>query len=337
MKTSRTPAEIEQIKITIQQSPTFYKVFTDNWTDNVLEDLRYRLYGKIPRNFLINISGLIGTPTGIFKSTMGLQIALALDPRFTLQQRVAFSINQLLDKVRNNTEYSLCNRCYYSFTKSYSGTFEVYPQKKESKCDNCDNVADNLVLLTKLVFFLDEQTKTLLRGGLIRLQNLVDTCRQRQICFITCGVEQYGLNFTTYSLKRVQESSDEYLPEKRVRYAVYDDERQIYYGYFQWDITPLSDPRWSLFWKEYSVMKTDFQRVAIAQQTQQANFEDYAQELVDSEEFQKCFKEFKNGTRSLDSGLVRNLVYKRFPDLTNQERDMIFAEIKMIIYGDDET
>jgi len=323
--------EVEQIKITIQQNSTFYKIFTENWTDNVLEDLKYRLYGRIPRNFIINISGLIGTPTGIFKSTMGLQIALALDPRFNLNQRVAFSINQLLDKVKNNSEYVLCNRCYYNFTKTYNGTYETYPQKKEMKCENCDNVADSLILLTKLVFFLDEQTKTLLRGGLVRLQNLVDTCRQRQICFISCGVEQYGMNFTTYSLKRVQESADDYLPEKRVRYAVYDDERQVYYGYFQWDVTPLTDPHWKLFWKEYSVMKTDFQRIAIAQQTQMANFEEYAQEIVDSEEFIKCFVERKNGEKVLQSGLLRNLIYKRYPDLTHNERSMIFSEVKLII------
>jgi len=337
MKVGRTPVEIEQIKLVLQEERSFYNVFTKDWTDIVLDDLKYKLYGKIPRNFVVNIAGLIGNKSGCFKSTMGLQIALELDPRFTLQQRVAFSINQLLEKVRNYSEYKLCNRCYYNFSKSYSGTWETYPQKKEEKCDNCDNVADNLVLLTKLIFFLDEQTKTLLRGGMVRLQNLVDTCRQRQICFICCGVEQYGLNFTTYSLKRVQESDDKYLPEKRVRYAVYDDERHIYYGYFQWDIMPLTNPRWSIFWKEYSQMKTDFQRVAIAQQTQSGNFEQYAQEIVDTDDFTRCFKEFKNGSRSLDTNLVKNLIYKRYPDLTNNEKEMVFAEVKLIVYGDDET
>lgn len=336
MKVSRTPAENEQITMMIHSTPTFYKVFKQDWTQNVMQDLHYKLYGRIPRNFLINISGLIGSPTGIFKSTMGLQIALTLDPNFTLQQRVAFSINQLLDKVKEHSEYQLCNKCYYDFTKSYKGTWELYPDRTNNQCNNCDNISDNLVLLTKLIFFLDEQTKTLKTGGLTRLQNLVDTCRQRQICFITCGVDQYNMSFTTYSLKRVQESKDRYLPKKRVRYAVYDDERSIYYGYFSWDIFPLTDPFWKSFWTEYSYMKTDFQRIAISQQTQSLDFEEYAEEIINSEDFAKCFRETKEGNRVMVSGNVRNLIFKHFPDLTNQERDMIFSEIKMIMQeGDD--
>jgi hypothetical protein len=336
MKTGRTPAEVVQIREMFLKNRTFNKVFGDDWTGKVMEELRYRIYGKIPRNFLINITGLIGTPTGIFKSTLGLQIALALDPLFTLQQRVAFSINQLLDKVRMYSEYNLCNRCYVLFTKTYQGTYEVYQDDSKVKCNNCDNVTDRLVLLTKMIFFLDEQTKTLKTGGITRLQNLVDTCRQRQICFITCGVQQYGMSFTTYNLKRIQESHDDYLPEKKVRFAVYDDERDIFYGYFQWDITPLTDPFWKRFWDEYSKMKTDFQRVAIAQQTQAQNFEEYAQEIIDSEDFLKCFKITREGKKIMQGGLVRNLVFKRFPDLTQNERDMIYNEIRMIIYEDED-
>lgn len=300
-----------------------------------MDDLRYKLYGKIPRNFLINIGGLIGDKTGIFKSTLGLQIALELDPFFNLKQRVAFSINQLLDKVKNNTEYNLCNICYFKFKKDFQGTYEVYEEKTQ-KCDNCDNMADVLVLLTKMIFFLDEQTRTLKTGGIVRLQNLVDTCRQRQICFITCGVEQYDMSFTTYSFKRIQESHDDYLPKKRVRYGVYDDDKHIYYGYFQWDIIPLTDQFWNNFWKEYSKFKTNFQRVAISQQTQSQNYEEYAQEIIESDEFVKCFKITKQGNKIMQASLVRNLIYKRFPDLTQQDRDNILAEIKMILYEEEE-
>ena len=319
----------------LQTNQTFYKVFSDDWTQNVINDLKNKLYGKIPRNFLINITGLIGTPTGIFKSTLGLQIALMLDPLFTLQQRVAFSINQLLDKVKEYSEYDLCNKCYYEFTKDYKGTFEVYPEQKQIKCNNCDNMADHVVLLTKLIFFLDEQTKTLKTGGLTRLQNLVDSCRQRQICFITCGVDEYNMHFTTYSLKRVQESSDDYLPFKRVKYAVYDNEREIYYGYLQWDITPLTNSFWNSFWNEYSTMKTDFQRIAISQQIQSMNFEEYAQEIIDDKDFVKCFITRRSGQKVLQSGLVKNIIIKHFPDLTNNERDMILSEVKMQIYDDE--
>lgn len=311
-------------------------MFQEDWTGKVMQDLHYKLYGKIPRNFLINIGGLVGSLTGIFKSTLGLQIALSLDPQFNLKQRVSFSINQLLDKVKKNTEYNLCNVCYYKFSKDFQGTYEVYDDFSKNKCDNCENMSDKLILLTKMIFFLDEQTKTLKVGGLTRLQNLVDTCRQRQICFITCGVEQYDMSFTTYNLKRVQESHDDYLPAKRVRFGVYDDARQIYYGYFQWDITPLTNPLWNSFWQEYSKMKTDFQRVAISQQTQAQNFEEYAQEIIDSDDFLKCFKVTKKGDKIMQSSIVRNLIFKRFPDLTADDRENILAEIKLILYEEEE-
>jgi len=335
MKAGRTDAEVVQIRNMLQNSSTFYNVFREDWTEKVLKDLNNRLYGKIPRNFLINIGGLIGTSTGIFKSSMGLQIALYLDPFFNLKQRVAFSINQLLDKVKNYSEYSLCNSCYHKFKDTYKGTYEVYNDDDEKKCDNCENISDKLVLLTKLIFFLDEQTKTLKRGGIYRLMNLVDTCRQRQICFITCGVDQYELNLHTYSLKRIQESHDDYLPKKRVRYGVYDDKRDIYYGYFQWDITELSNPHWNSIWTEYSKMKTNFQRVAISQQTQAMSFEEYAQEIIDSDDFIKCFKTLRDGRKSFQSAIARNIIYQRFPDLTHNERDMILSQIKMTIYANE--
>lgn len=334
MRTQRSPAETEQIKQLIMSDKTFHKVFANDWTDNVMEDLRNRLFGKIPRNFVMNITGLIGTPTGIFKSAMGLQLAFALDPTFTLKRRVAFSVNEMLDKIRNYSEYRLCNRCFFNFQKSYLGTYETANDIKNQKCDNCDAMANINVLFTKMVFFLDEQTKTLKTGGLIRLMNIIDTARQRQICFITCGVEGYDLSFTTYNLKRVQESSDDFLPAKKVRYAVYDENRHIYYGYFSWDITPLSDPMWKKIWKEYSVMKTNFQRVALAQQTQSMNFEEYAQEIIDSDEFLKCFKILKDGRKIFQSSLARNLIYQRFSDLTRDEREMILSQIKMDLYAD---
>jgi hypothetical protein len=338
LKVYRTRAENVQIQNLLQTSSTFYRVFNEDWTQTIIDDLRNRLYGKIPRNFLVNVGGLIGTPTGIFKSTLGLQLCLKLDPMFNLTQRVAFSVNQLLDKVRDNSEYFFCNNCYMEFKTNYKGTYEEHSVKNEDdKCSVCgDLLADKLILLTKMIFFLDEQTKSLKQGGIIRLQNLADTCRQRQICFVTCGVEQYGMHFTTYNLKRIQESDDSYLPLKRVRYAVYDDDREIYYGFFQWDITPLTDPAWKNIFDEYSKMKTDFQRVAIAQQTQAMNFEDYAQEIIDSPDFSKTFKMLKDGRKVMQTALVRSLIYQKYSDMTEMERNNILSQVKMILMNNND-
>lgn len=330
MRVHRTKAEVEQIKKYLSENSTFYKCYTTDFTEEVIEDLRYKLYGRIPRNFLINISGLIGSATGIFKSTMGLQIALRLDPFFNLKQRVAFSINNLLDKIERYSEYSLCPKCYMLFQKQYKGTYEMIQEEQgETRCENCDNIAQITILLTKLIFFLDEQTKTLRVGGLTRLQNIIDTVRQRQICFITCGVDTYDMNFSTYQLQRIQESSDKFLPKKRVRYAVYDDRRDIYYGYFNWDITPLTDIRWKTVWTDYSKMKQDFQRVAISQKITSMRFEEYAEEVMTDMDYPKVWKQTKRGT-VIDKPLLESLIFKKFPDLTNQQRNYILQEIRLM-------
>jgi hypothetical protein len=336
MKTQRSKAEVVQIQTLLQENPTFYRVFQEDWTEEVIRDLKNRLYGRIPRNFVINIGGLISTPTGIFKSTMGLQIALQIDPMFTLKGRVAFSINHLLDLVRDTSEFSLCNKCLQDFKNGYKGTYEEVEAEKNEKCNNCENLSDKQVLLTKLIYFLDEQTRTLKTGGIIRLQNLIDTCRQRQICFILCGVQQYGMHFTTYELRRIQESSDDYLPLKRVRYGVYDSDRDIYYGYFQWDIIPLTDHRWKAVFDEYAKIKTEFQRIAISQRTQAMGVEQYAEQIINSKEFQKCFKTLNSGRRVLQVAVLRTVINQAYPDITISERTDILSEVKMAMLDEDE-
>lgn len=328
MKVQRTPAEEEQIKFVLKGNETFFKTFKCDWTANVLDDLHYRLYGKIPRNFLINISGLIGTPTGIFKSTLGLQIALTLDPLFDLHKRVAFSVNDLLDKVKKHSEFVFTDEEFVKFQNEYKGTYEVY-ESHAKEYNSSGQLCTKLVLLTKMIFFLDEQTKTLRVGSLIRLQNLIDTCRQRQICFITCGVESYDMNFSTYDLLRIQESHDKYLPEKTVRYGVHDKDKDIYYGYFMWEIFPLTNPMWLKFWKVYSRLKTNFQRVAISQQTSSMDYDNYANDITEEEEYEKCFRITKKGIKKLESNLLRSLILRLFPDLTNQERETILSTIKL--------
>jgi hypothetical protein len=333
MKLQRTKAEYQQIINLIQEKPSFLKVFSDDWTKIVMDELRNRMFGKIPRNFFVNIGGLIGTPTGIFKSSMGLQIALDLDPTFTLAERVGFSVNDLLDKIKRYSEHHLCNEHFELFKKNYDGTYEEHDSVE--LCQYCGKKADVQVAKTKMIFFLDEQMATLKVGGLTRLKNIVDSCRQRQICFITCGVDRYGMNFSTYSLERVQESDDRYLPLKKVRYAVYDNNRDFYYGYFVWDIIPLTDEKWKKFWNTYSEMKSEFQRVAINQQTQSMNFGDYAKDIMDSVDFIKCFKISREGRKRMDMSMVKTLIFKKYPDLTNDERKMVLQEIKFELVKDE--
>ena len=81
---------------------SFYDVWKQKLdiTEYLFSELREIMYGRIPRNFVINIKGNIGRQTGIFKSSMGCQIALDLDPTFNVEERVGFTPNQLLDKIK---------------------------------------------------------------------------------------------------------------------------------------------------------------------------------------------------------------------------------------------
>jgi len=121
-----------------------------------------------------------------------------------------------------------------------------------------------------------------------------------------------------------------------VRYAVYDDQRDLFYGYFKWNITPLSDPRWKSFWDEYSKMKTEFQRIAISGQTTQMNFEEYAEQVMNDENFEKCFKETKDGRQIFQSSLAKNLIFKHFPDMTENEKSMILSQIKLLLQDEND-
>jgi hypothetical protein len=327
LSVKRTEVEKDQIINLMRKDTTFRLIFTKNYTQFFLDDLHNRLYGKIPRNWVINITGLIGTPTGIFKSSMGLQIALSLDPSFNLKERVAFTINQLLDKIREFSEFSFCQEHLDKFKKFYEGSYDIMQPDENAKCRACKKKANSLILMRKLIFFLDELTHTLKIGDVMRLKNIIDACRERQLCFFTCGIPEYDLSFSTYSLQRVEESDDKFLPLKRVRYAVRDSEKKYYYGYFVWDVIPLTNPEWNDFWGEYSVYKTRFQRQAIAQQVGEFGMEKYAQKIRAMPEFEQCFYYTKKGIRKLHLGKLENLIVKFFPDFTHIQRKYIKNEI----------
>jgi len=94
--------EIGDIKEMIGSYPSFYK---NIWlqkimlTDEITERLRNLMFGKIPRNFIINVRGLIGRKSGIFKTSMAMQLALELDSSFNIRERVGMTTYQLEEKI----------------------------------------------------------------------------------------------------------------------------------------------------------------------------------------------------------------------------------------------
>ena len=278
-------------------NPSFYRVIRMKLdiTNIIKQELRDILYGKIPRNFVINIKGgLIGRQTGVFKSAFGCQLALELDPTFNVKERVGLTYEMLLQKIRK------------------------YAKRKQ-------------------IFLLDERVRDFKMSAELRLANIIESCRERQLCFILCGVPELHFTFSDYHFERLGESSDDYMNkvvtingekiltgQKTVAFLVkkITESKKNYRGYIKHNITSLEDKKWRKFWAEYMLLKREHQQKAVVSELTAFDFKKEAQALMNSKEFNDCFKEDK-----LIRGVLRNLIYSKYPDNTKEEREMIYWEI----------
>ena len=269
-------------------SPSFNEHILQNKNDytNVLfGEIGYFLNGNIPRNFVINIGGLVGRFTGIFKTSLGLQIAMKNDPYFNVKERLAFTPNQLNEKI-----------------KKYGSD------------------------VRKAIFVLDERTKDLKKSAVMRLSNIIETCRERQFCFILIGVDDNEFTISDYILGRMGESDDKYLPKKTVYYSVKKkiEKRTMYRGYIKHNIIPLSNKRWNKVWNiEYMKLKQEFQQLAIDQKITAMPLKQIALEFMKRNNFLDCINE----KGKLNKQSLRREVYKSFSDVTSDERNYIYSEV----------
>ena len=289
-----TDSEVADIRDKSGSSPTFYDyviVEKENVTGQILTELDTILNGKIPRNFVIMIKGGIGRQSGIFKSCLGHQLALKLDPTFTYEERVGFTINELTDKI-----------------KKYGGKKQIY--------------------------VLDERVRDLKTGAFIRLANIIESCREDQLSFIVIGIPDTNFVMPDYCFERLGESDDDELPKKTVYYSVRKDfeNKRHYRGFLRWNITELSDKQWGEYWNEYMTHKKVHQERAKKQELTGFDFKKHSNALMKSNEFRGCI-DFDRG--KLKKQLVKNLVYLKFPDVTNEERKMIYSECTFTFDFDD--
>jgi len=288
---------------------SFYDVwkYKIDLTATIFQELYDILYGKVRRNFVINIKGNIGRQTGIFKSSLGIQLALKLDPTFNFAERVAFTPNELISKVQQ------------------------YAKRKQ-------------------IFLMDERVRDFKISGEQRLANIIESCRQKQLCFILIGVPEQQMTFSDYHFERMGESDDKYLDKKVIingeeentgRKTVYflvkkiTESKKVYRGYLKWNIVSLENPEWQKFWSEYSVYKAIHQDKAVQASLTGFNFRQEAEKLKQDARFQNCYDE----SGRLIRAKLKSLVYEMFPDNVAQERDMIYTEIlfpnKQIVTEDD--
>jgi hypothetical protein len=240
------------------------------------------LNGPIPRNVIINFKHGVGSPTGVFKSTLALQWALMHDPTFTVEGRVAFTINQMLELLRG------------------AGRKQIY--------------------------LLDERVHDLKRSAELRLQNIAESCRERQICLFMVGVAEESFTISHYWLERFGESDDGALPDKTVYYLVRKttEQHKGYRGYIWHDVTPLTDKAWKRIHEAYMVLKANHQEQALQQALTGFDYESRAKRISMQEGFrEECYTESGKPNR----GKIKNFIAKHEPDITNEERRMLYAEL----------
>jgi hypothetical protein len=276
---------------------SFYEVWKNKIeiSQVILSELRNILYGPIPRNFVVNIKGNIGRQTGVFKTSFGCQLALTLDPTFNVEERMGFTPQQLLAKIKK------------------------YATRRQ-------------------VFVLDERVRDFKLSGEQQLANIIESCRERQLCFVLIGVPEQAMTFSDYHFERLGESGDEYLTneidlngdkvmtgKKTVYYLVrkITESRKLYRGYIRWNITPLTDRKWFTFWTGYMIDKREHQQKAIERTLTGFNFHQEAVHIMKSEDYDKCL----DYDAKLIKGKLRNIIYMKYPDNTNSERKMIFDEV----------
>lgn len=102
LKFTHTQIEKDAIIDLIREHPSFKNVFDvkRNYTLFLIEDMNKRVYGKIPRNVVITIGGKQGTG----KTTLGMLVAIAMYPNFDVKKHLAFTNEELLDKIVENAE-----------------------------------------------------------------------------------------------------------------------------------------------------------------------------------------------------------------------------------------
>ena len=291
-----TPTEQDDVIELCRANPTFHQYIyraKRDYTNEFMRELRDVVYGKIPRNFVLNIKAGIGRQRGVFKSSFGNQLAITLDPQFNVKERVAFTTYDLNEKI-----------------KKYAGE--------------------------KQIFLLDEQVRDLKYASEQRLANIIDACRERQLCFIMIGVQEAITTISDYQLERLGESEDKYLPEKTVAFCL---KKKLgtspqYRGFIKWELTPLTGNKlgsnatltpkiWAKFWEEYMLLKRHHQQKAIDQQLTSFNFKDASIKLRKLKDFEAC----TNPNGILNKQKLKNLIYIKFPDVTNEERKMIYGEL----------
>jgi len=288
--------EREQVEELIRRNPSILRALGKDKTSVLLDNLKNRFNGVYPRNFVLNIRGLVGSPSGVFKSALGLYIARLIDPSFNVSERLAMSPSDLNDKIRK------------------------FADKKQ-------------------VFFLDEQPHDLKFSERLKLFNTIESCRENQICFITCGIPKEWGSFSNFTLERFCQTPDELQlndpPVVRVKYLLSDPSNDLFYGFVNFGIPPLKVggvlTDWGVFWREYSELKQDWQDRVKGGLSTAKDYDSRLEEFFKVYSMDDYVKVSKSGGLGVNKGKLKLDIKRFFPDDTNDDREILkFGAVELI-------
>jgi len=211
-------------------------------------------------------------------------------------------------------------------TKSLDPTFNI----KERLAFSSDQLNAKIERYAnrKQIFMMDEALRDLKFGNELITSNIIENCREKQLCFVLCGVQERTLTFSDYFLDRIGESSDSYLPKKTVYFSVSKEIefKKEYRGYISINLPPLLKDKnddWNNMWKEYMFLKDEHEKKVIKQQVTGFDFEERANRILKNK---KIIEAVFDGVK-INRQLLKNIIYKIYPDITNDNRKMIYTHI----------
>lgn len=99
-----------------------------------------------------------------------------------------------------------------------------------------------------------------------------------------------------------------------------------YMGVVNFNLNPVWENE---FWRKYKTRKNKFVDVVATNEYEKVDLTSIAIKIMKDESFSGCVQVTKKGLK-LDMGFIKNVVYKKSPNLTTSQNNMIIQEIKYI-------
>ena len=176
------------------------------------------------------------------------------------------------------------------------------------------------------VFVRDEISRTLRFRSQIEVEQLIETNREQQLCFILIGVPEDIVSSTHYALESVDWDENSEVN----RFALKHTKTHKYRGAFLIALPKNKQHKFYTEWNKYMKRKVSFQQKVRNRMVERFDPTEKAREFTQTENYKICFKLNTKGNIQLNKGKLQVELFKKYSSLTNEERRMISTEINLL-------